>query len=147
MVLYRNFGLSYKSVFFSLQLSALLPRVVSQSVTNPVNEVCVCVRACVHVCVCVWGGVRAYMHVFVCLVCVTLCFYFLSVSAPKKQGSKTVESSVRSACGRSGGGRSRQPGVYVCACACVCVCVCVFVCVSVCVLCLVRYVLPIPFSS
>ena len=53
--------------FFSLQLSALLPRVVGQSVTNPVNEVCVCVRVCVHACVCVCGGggVRAYMHVFV----------------------------------------------------------------------------------
>ena len=71
MVLYRNFGLSYKSVFFPLQLRALLPRVVGQSVTNPVNEVCVCVRACVCACVhvCEVGGGEgrgAYMHVFVC---------------------------------------------------------------------------------
>ena len=73
-------------------------------------------------CVCVWGevgGLCAYMHVFVCLVCVTLCSLSLSVSAPKKQGSKKIESSVRSACGRSGGGSSRQPGVYVCVCLCV----------------------------
>ena len=65
-------------------------------------------------CVCVGGGggvLRAYMHVFVCLVCVTLCSLSLSVSAPKKQGSKKTERFVCNACGRSGGGRSKQPGV------------------------------------
>ena len=121
MVLYRNFDLSYKSVFFSLQLRALLPRVVGQSVTNPVNEVCVCVCAC-EVCVCVWGGGVACIHACVrVLGSVTLCSYSLSVSAPKKQGSKKVERSASNACGRSGGGRSRQPGVYVCVCDCVCI--------------------------
>ena len=62
-----------------------------------------------------------YMHVFVCLVCDTLYSLSLSVSAPKKQGSKRVERSASKACGRSGGGRSRQPGVYVCVCDCVCI--------------------------
>ena len=65
----------------------------------------------------------------VCLVCIYITLVLsLSVSFPKKQGSKKVENFASKACahGRSGGGRSRQPGVYVC--------------VTVCVLCLTRYI-------
>ncbi len=94
--------------------------------------VCVCARACLRMCACVFARVRAHVfecacvgvcaRVFECVcVCVCVCVCLSACVCMCLRARARVCVRVRSVC------------VCVCARACVCVCVCVRACVRACV--------------